>query len=432
MISQLFRLFNEEDKIKRDHKIFMMMLFLSLTLILPFCGGGGNIIPPFLLYSSAAVGDLNGDGKPDIAVAYSYIAGPPPHPGYVAVYLQDPANPGTFLDPANYSVGNDPVSISIGDLTGNGRLDIFTANAILNANGLGESSVSVLLQDPSKPGQFLAATSYSTGKNPVCLASGDLNDDGRPDLAVADNDGISVLFQNPATPGTFFPRTAVDISGAASSVAIADLNNDGKPDLVVANVSSVLVLLQDPTKAGAFSAPKSYGAGLQPYYATVGDLDGDGKLDIAVANLGSRSDASLASAAVLLQNPSEPGSFLTAVNYKTDLRSLELAIADLNRDGKADLAVANSGTLGGPCPPSCGTAGTSVSVLLQNPAVQGQFQAATNYPAYGGDFIIAVATGDMNDDGKSDLIIAQAGGVFIRLQDPLHPGQFETATAIQR
>ncbi len=335
-----------------------------------------------------------------------------------------------FLDPAIYNVGNDPVSISIGDLTGNGKLDVFTANAILNADGAGESTVSVLPQDPSKPGQFLAATNYATGKNPVCVVSGDLNGDGRPDLAVADNDGISVLFQNPAAPGTFFPRTPINVSGAASSVAIADLNNDGKPDLVVANLASVLVLLQDPTKAGMFSAPISYGAGLQPVYATVGDLDGDGKADIAVANLGSQSDASSASVSVLLQNPAEPGSFLTAVNYNTDLQAQVVAIADLNGDGKADLAVANSGTLGGLCPPNCGTKGTSVSVLIQNPAVPGQFQTATNYPANGNDFVMWVATGDMNGDGKPDLIVGQASGVFIRFQDPLHPGQFQAATAI--
>ncbi len=410
------------------------MLFLSLTLILSCCGGGGgdgdgNSVPPYLLYSSVAVGDLNGDGKPDIVVTYSYIAGPPPHPGYAAVYLQDPTNPGAFFDPMIYSVGNDPVSIAIGDVTGDGKPDIFTANALLNADGAGASTVSVLLQDPSKPGRFLAATSYTTVKNPVCVASGDLNGDGRPDLAVADNDGISVLFQNPAAPGTFFPRMPVNVSGAASSVAIADLNNDGKPDLVVANLANVLVLLQDPTKAGTFSAPESYGAGLQPYFATAGDLDGNGKPDIAVANLGSPSDASSSSVSVLLQNSTEPSSFLTAVSYKTDLRSQVVAIADLNGDGKSDLAVANSGGLSGLCPPDCGSVGTSVSVLLQNPAVPGQFQTATNYPANGSDFVMGVATGDMNGDGMLDLIIVQAGGVFIRFQDPLHPGQFQAATA---
>ncbi len=233
--------------------------------------------------------------------------------------------------------------------------------------------------------------------------SGDLNNDGRPDLAVADNDGISALFQNPAAPGTFFPRTPVNVSGAASSVAIADLNTDGKPDLVVANLASVLVLLQDPTKAGSFSAPKNYGAGLQPVYATVGDLDRGGKPDIAVENLGSQSDASFASVFVLLQNPAGPGSFLTVVNYKMDILAQAFARADLNGDGKADLAVGNSGSLGDLCPPNCGTAGTSVSVLLQNLAVPGQFQTATDYPANGGDFVMWVATGDMNGDGRMNF-----------------------------
>ena len=398
------------------------LTFPFLALTLTTCGGGGgSSIPPLSSYSSVAVGDLNGDGPTDIAVAYSYIAGPPPHPGYVAVYLQDPANPGEFLSPEAYSVGNDPASIAIGDLNGDGKLDIVTANYDL---GNGTGTVSVLLQDASRPGQFLAATSTATGNHPASVAIGDMNGDGRPDLAVADNDGISVLFQNPATPGTFLPRTLIRVGGAASSVAIADLNGDGEPDLVVTNEVSALVLLQDPTQAGTFFPPTGYGAGPRPIDAAVGDLDGDGQPDVAVANEGSLSAASTASVSVLLQDPAAPGSLLTAVNYNTDFRSEVVAIADLNGDGKADLAVGNVGTYGF-CPPNCFTIGTGASVLLQDPTVPGQFQPATTYPAAGNDFVTWVAIGDMNGDGEPDLIIAQAGrGVFIRLQDPSRPGQF--------
>jgi hypothetical protein len=408
-------------------------LIVFVSLLIAGCGSGGGsaaAIPPFQLFSAVVVADMNGDGLSDIVTCYSYIAGPPPHPGYVAVYLQDPARPGHFL-PANvYSVGNDPVSVAVGDLDGDGKADIVTANAILSSNGAGASTVSVLLQSSARPGLFLPAASYATGVNPVSVAIGDLNNDGRPDLAVADSAGVSILFQNPAAPGTFQPEMPIGIGGAASSVAIVDLNGDGKPDLVVTNAKSLLVLLQDPTTAGSFSVPTSYSAGAQPIFASVGDLDGDGRPDVAVANLGSPSDPSTASVSVLLQDPGAPGSLLNAVTYATDSRSGAVAIADLNGDGRADLAVANFGTISGPCPPSCRGSGTSVSVLLQDPTVPGRLLSATNYPAAGGDFTAWVAIADMNGDGTPDLIIAQAGGIFVRFQDPSHPGQFIAATPV--
>jgi hypothetical protein len=393
-------------------------------------GGGGSSIPPFSLYWSVAVTDIDGDGLLDAVTSYSRISGAPPHPGFVAVYRQDRTDPGHFLPAVTYAAGDDPVSIAVGDLNGDGRADIVTTNAILSSNGAGASTITVLLQDPARPGQFLAATSYAAGTNPQSVAIEDLNDDGLPDLAVADNLGISLLLQNPGAPGTFLPRTAISVGAPTASIAIADLTGNGRRDLVVTTAASVLVLLQDPQTAGSFLAPMSYSAGAQPIFAAVGDLDEDGKLDIAVANLGSPADASTASVSVLLQDSAGSGSFLPAITYATDLRSATVAIADLNGDGKLDLAVANGGTLAGPCPPTCSSTGASVSILLQNPAAPGQFLAATNYPGTGSDYISAAWIADMNGDGKADLIIAQGSGVFIRFQDSLHPGQFLAAVPI--
>jgi hypothetical protein len=408
-------------KMKSRWNLFVSALLLLLLSMINSCGGD-NLIPPFNLFESVAVADLNGDGLLDVAACYTYVSGPPPHPGYVAVYLQDPARTGTFFPAKIYSVGNDPISIAVGDLNGDGKLDIVTANTITNVNGSGESSVSVLLQDPSAPGTFLAAKNYATGKSPLFAAIGDLNGDGLPDIAAADRDGISILFQNPASAGTFLPRTSIGIS-KASSVTIGDLNGDGKLDLVVTSTTAVLVLLQDPAVAGSFLAPTNYIAGPQPYSSAIGDLDGDGRPDIVIANFGSVDDGSGSGVSVLLQNPFSAGNFLTAVNYNTDVRAVAAVIADLNGDGKADLAVANTGSL---------FSSTSVSILLQNGAVAGQFQAAINYPATGDDFVTWVAVGDMNGDGKPDLVIAQSSGVFIRFQDPLNAGQFLAATPISR
>jgi hypothetical protein len=376
------------------------------------CGGGRAVLPPFNAYWSCAVADLNGDGKLDIAVSYSKFTTTPPHPGAVAIYLQDPSKPGTFLPPVTYDVGNDPVAVAVADLNGDGKLDIVTANTILSADGNGSSSVSVLLQDPANPGRFLPAVNYPTGFSPVGVAIGDLNGDGKPDLAVADTTGISILLQNPAASGQFLPLRTIPIGqGGSSAVAIADLNGDGRADLV-ATASDALVYLQDPSLPGNFLAPVHYTVGAQPAAIAIADFNADGFPDLAIANLGSPDGISVhASLSVLLQSPAGAGSFLPATSYSTGFYSWTITVADLNGDGRQDIAVGNMGTI----------SGASVSVFLQNPASVGTFQSATNYTESG--VVSWVVAADIDGDGRQDLVVV-ASGLEIRFQDPDNPGKF--------
>ncbi|MGD1079767.1 MAG: VCBS repeat-containing protein [Candidatus Sulfotelmatobacter sp.] len=374
-------------------------------------GDGASALPPFNSYTSCAVADFNGDGKLDVVVSYSRIASAPPHPGEVAVYLQDPAHSGSFLAPENYNVGNDPVALAAGDLNGDGKPDLVSVNTILNADGTGSSSVSVLLQDPSHAGQFLSATQYPTGFAPVGVAIGDLNGDGRPDLAVADTTGISILLQSSAAAGQFLPLITIAVgSGGTTGVAIADLNGDGKAD-IVATGSDLIILMQDSTSPGSFLGPAHYTIGAQPYAVAVQDFNSDGRPDVAVANLGSPDGTVAASLSVLLQNPASPGNFLPATSYATGIRSWTIAAADLNGDSKADLVVGNMGSF----------TGASVSVFLQNPDAAGTFQTATNYNDSG--VVSWVAAGDMDGDGRQDLVIVSSG-LEIRFQDSANPGTF--------
>jgi hypothetical protein len=395
------------------------------------CGMAGSTssdggIPPFSLYWSVAVADLNGDGLPDIVTTFTFFASATEQTGSVAVYLQNAAQPGAFLSPTKYPVGNHPVAIAIGDLNGDGKPDIVTVNTILNSNDT-SSAVNVLMQDASHPGHFSPAANYPTGRAPVAVAIGDLNGDGKPDLVVSDDSGLSLLLQDPSTPGSFLPRTTIPAGGATSSVAVADLNGDRLLDLVATTGTSVVVLLQNSNQPANFSAPSTYAAGLQPIWVAVSDLNGDGMPDLAVANLGNGSDGTTASLSVLLGDPTAPGKFLAASDYQTGSDSSFVAIADLNGDGKPDIAVANSGGLAGVCPPTCSLSG-SLSVLLQEPASSGQFLSATNYAAQ--DQVLGVATADVNGDGKTDLVIDNGGGVVIRLQDPTQPGSFLEAVPI--
>jgi hypothetical protein len=411
---------------RRDgaQRLLFSAVILAVLASQVSCGGskpppdGGTLIPEFDDYTSVAAADLNGDGKFDIVVSYSRISSAPPHPGVVAIYLQDAGKSGTFLSPVTYNVGNDPVALAVGDLNGDGKPDIVTANTIMAADGTGSSSVSVLLQDSANPGRFLPAVNYTTGFSPVNVAIGDVNGDGFPDLAVADTTGISILLQNPAARGQFLPLKAIAIgSGGASGVAVADLNGYGMTDLAATTAAGINIYLQNRAAPGTFLAPNTYAVGAEPYSIVAQDLNADGRPDLAVANLGSADGSTPASLSVLLQNPASPGTFLPATNYASSIRSWSIAAADLDGDGGVDLVVGNMGTY----------TGGSVSVFLQNPAAAGTYQPAVNYADSGN--VGWVAIGDMNGDGRPDLVIASFD-LEIRFQDPAHPGTFLTPTIL--
>ena len=294
--------------------------------------------------------------------------------------------------------------VSIGDLNGDNLMDLVAANE-------SSASISILFQDSTSPGTFLAAHNLEVGAHPNGVAIGDLNGDGHLDIAVADS-ALSILFQNANAPGTFSPRIALGVR--CSSVGIGDLNADGRADLVATSpdAGTVSILLQNPAGAGTFLPPHTVAAGFQPLHVAIADLNADSLPDLAIANLGTPDSPDTASLSVLLNDSGSPGSLLAASNYGTGARSQFVAVGDLNGDGKPDLVVANAGHLG-----DTGT----VSVLFQNPGMPGTFRTAVNRP--GTSQPLAVAIADLNEDNLADIALADEG-VRILFQIPGQPGTF--------
>ncbi len=330
--------------------------------------------------NSVKVGDFNGDGRPDLAVANL-------NSDTVSVLLGN--RDGTFQTAKNFAAGIRPSSVAVGDFNGDGKPDLATANA-----DYGGSYVSVLLGNGD--GTLQTARSFATGGLAYSIAVGDFNGDGRPDLTVANQDTntVSVLLGN--GDGTF--QTAQNFAAGLNPtfVAVGDFNGDGKPDLVVTNNYSpgisygLSVLLGDGD--GTFQAAQNFGVGNGPSSVTVADFNGDGKADLAVANISSSSDT----VSVLLGNGN--GTFQTAQNFATGRGPYPLAVGDFNSDGKLDLAVGNIVTNNVPV--------STVSVLLGNG--DGTFQNAQNFATdFGPD---SMAVGDFNGDGKLDLVTANAYG----------------------
>ncbi|HEV2230091.1 MAG TPA: VCBS repeat-containing protein [Steroidobacteraceae bacterium] len=147
------------------------------------------------------IADVNGDGLPDLVVANFGPGSDGTGVAGVSVLLQNAANPGTFLTPVTYATPPDAVDVAVGDLNGDGLPDLVVATLAPFQTG----AVSVLLQNPSPaaPGTFGTATSYAGFGQPLSVAIGDLNGDGHPDIAVADGMSATVMLQNAASPGTF-------------------------------------------------------------------------------------------------------------------------------------------------------------------------------------------------------------------------------------
>ena len=198
--------------------------------------------------SSVAIGDLNRDGAPDLVTANTASGG-------VSVLLGN--GDGSFRAPVLFAAGVNPISVAIADLNGDGRPDVVSADAQ-------SRSVSVLLGRGD--GSLQPEMRFAAGFSQAEVAIGDLNGDGRPDLVIANIQAaesptpntpgdVSVLLGN--GDGTFQPQTRLAADAPPVSVAIGDLNTDGRPDVATTNIGFgvVYVGLLFGNGDGSFRAP---------------------------------------------------------------------------------------------------------------------------------------------------------------------------------
>jgi hypothetical protein len=154
--------------------------------------------------------------------------------------------------------------IAIADVNGDGFNDLVITDP--GPTGGTAPTVSVLLQDPTHPGTFLAAVSYPTAPGSLAqsIVVTDVNGDGHPDIVIGGSNAVTVLLQNAASPGTFMAAANYPVTNA-NQIAIADVNGDGHLDIIVATgLSQTMqngvvsnnpgVLLQNAGSPGTFAA----------------------------------------------------------------------------------------------------------------------------------------------------------------------------------
>jgi FG-GAP-like repeat/FG-GAP repeat len=223
---------------------------------------------------SLALGDVTGDGRPDVATG---------NPGAKSVSVLVNDGRGRFAAPVNYPLHRQPWDIAIVDLNGDDKLDITTAN---------QNTVSVLLNRGD--GTFQEPFEYPGGRNTWGLAVGDLNGDGKLDLALANNTGSTVSVLLNRGDGSFGSAVDYPSGPGPRAIAMGDVDGDGIADVITANGSS------DPYREewldsvsvlrgkgdGTLRPKRTYRSRGELEFTSVriGDMNGDHKPDLVTAN----------------------------------------------------------------------------------------------------------------------------------------------------
>ncbi|MCP9496174.1 MAG: FG-GAP-like repeat-containing protein [Pyrinomonadaceae bacterium MAG19_C2-C3] len=309
------------------------------------------------------VSDFDGDGKADLAVTNENSSN-------VSILFGDGA--GGFVAQPTVTVGSSPRSVAVGDFNGDNKPDLAVAN-------FSTKNVSILLNNGT--GGFGSVTNISTGTGlgPTSITTGEFNGDGKLDLAVVieSTNNIAVLLGN-GTGGfnaaTFFPSGGTTLNGTPKSIAVGDFNTNGKVDLVVANGTNASVLEGDG--AGGFAAPTTFATGNGAWSVAVGDLSGDGRLDIAVANAGANNVSVLfnsCGAADLVMTKSHQGNFtvgtdgvydLTVTNVGSNPTFGTITVTDTLPNGLSYVSAAGAGW-------NCSANGQTVTCTHSDPIASG-------------------------------------------------------------
>jgi len=391
------------------------------------------------------VTDFNKDNKLDLAVTSAS--------GFVSELLGN--GDGSFQQPRAFKIAPTANNMDVADFNGDGNVDIaVTVSNLTIAKNL--TNIITLFGDGT--GNFRAANTPS-GRNPAAVVAGDFNHDGKPDYITANLDSNTVAVVLGKGNGTFFDMGTgiADRTIESISTIAADFNNDGILDLAVANTgvigalgNNVTVLLGNAN--GGFVASGSFVTNTQPAAMAAVDLNHDGILDLVVADAGSGLDTDDQDVSVLLGKGN--GTFQKAVHFSSGLGSpSSLAVADFNGDGNLDAVLTDNGIFVSGISLLPGTANggfgnsktilaggfgvthvtaadlnrdgkadiayfdpTSGNVLVRLGNGDGTFQPATiavSLGIFGTSFTVA----DFNHDGILDIAAEDSGQVVVSLGD---------------
>ena len=292
--------------------------------------------------TAIVVGDFNGDGKPDLAVANTVSSD-------VSILINN--GDGTFKAAVNSPAGTAPQAMAAGDLNGDGKLDLVVINEGDPSTGV-NGVVFLLLGN--KDGTFQAPVQLQADRFPLSIAVADLNGDNKLDVILGDgaNDGVTILLGK--GDGTFQPPNAVILgsSGAVGALGVGDFNADKNVDIVAAvSVGPVFILLGKGD--GTFQPAVQIATSATSPHLLAADFNGDGRLDVVL-----RSETRptfpcrpfpffcFTFDRVTFYSGNGDGTFNAGTSVFSLFRASpgNLVAGDFNADGKQDLLVARFGS----------------------------------------------------------------------------------------
>ena len=367
--------------------------------IVTFPGGGTQFLPGSFAAKvdfvtgtnpqSVTGSDIDGDGKVDMAVANGTS-------NTISVFRNTGSNGNiSFATKVDFATGASPLGIFMGDLDGDGKPDAVMANYTSNSI--------TILKNTSSPGNisFAPKVDYLVGDGPYITAIQDLDNDGKPDLVTVNNTSNTIsIIKNTGTNGNITFSSRVDYTTGINpqNVSLSDLDGDHLPEMAVINANDNNLSVYRNISAGntiSFASKIDFSTGSKPYGISSGDLDGDGKAELVTANGGSVS---------ILRNLSINGSiaFADKIDFSAGSIPLYVTINDLDGDGKPDLAVANYGS--------------NTVTISKNLSTIGNISFAAKVSYQMGAGPVAIALGDFDSDGLTDIAVANANANTISIR----------------
>src|SRR5574341_892924 len=237
-----------------------------------FGGEAASELPANANPAAVAIGAFNGDSIPDLVVADASAG---------MLHLFQGLGDGRFslrISLADATSIPRPAAVAVADFDRNGRDDLAVA--------AGDNAVSVWLTNPDGSVRNAQTIGFEPGHVPAAVAAVDLNLDAAPDLVVTlgTPPGVFVVLNSGPPAAGSFGSPSPSNDGGSSAAATGDFNQDGFPDVVVADRTANTVTTYLGDGAGTLVSSETYLVGITPEAVTIGDFNGDGWHDVAVAN----------------------------------------------------------------------------------------------------------------------------------------------------